>query len=255
MPNPIFFTACLLAICLPILNVQIPRIALFSRLCSDHAENRSPVCTKSTEQTITTDNPSPPPSESRPQSQSSPPSSKLIRRRTTTGQASTSYDGTHSGAESAGEDEGRVSGVRKPWDPPFPKRRSVQVGEWRVLPPSQPRKWRRDARETVPRTPRFPPDVDGEDDEDRNAATASKHGDEGKVGGLDISEGETRSKFRLLLWGGIAVMAILLFLLAFSVLIAHCLAWFLVYKTEARLGEARRGIMKSGDMRLCLCAT
>lgn len=63
-----------------------------------------------------------------------------------------------------------------------------------------------------------------------------------------------KSKGMVVVWGGAAVMAVILFLMAFAVLIAHCLAWFLVYKTEARLGEARRGIMMSGDMRLCLCA-
>ena len=52
----------------------------------------------------------------------------------------------------------------------------------------------------------------------------------------------------------IAILAFLLFILLFAILVAHCLAWFLVYKTEARLGEARRGIMQGGEMRLCLCA-
>jgi hypothetical protein len=37
-------------------------------------------------------------------------------------------------------------------------------------------------------------------------------------------------------------------------LTAHCLAWFIVYKTEARLGEVRKGLLRGGDMRVCLCA-
>jgi hypothetical protein len=39
-----------------------------------------------------------------------------------------------------------------------------------------------------------------------------------------------------------------------AILIAHCLAEFLIHKTEGRLGEARRSIMQGGEMRLCLCA-
>jgi len=254
MPNPIFFTACLLAICLPILSVQIPRTDLFARLCSDRAENRSPVHTKAKEATTTSDYPSPPPSEPSPKSQSSPPPAEFSRWRTTAGQASKSFDGTHSGAESAEEDKGEVSAVRKPWDPPFSKRGSAQVGEWRALPPSKPRKWRRGARDDCLRTGSLPPDFDGENGGERNEPALSTRSEKSEVEGSDHPERGTRSRIRLLVWGGAAVIAVLLSLLAFSVLIAHCLAWFLVYKTESRLGEVRRGIMKSGDMRLCLCA-
>jgi hypothetical protein len=56
------------------------------------------------------------------------------------------------------------------------------------------------------------------------------------------------------IWICVAFFAVLICIFIFAVLIAHCLAWFLVYKTEARLGEARRGIMQGGEMRLCLCA-
>jgi hypothetical protein len=50
------------------------------------------------------------------------------------------------------------------------------------------------------------------------------------------------------------VLAILLFIVAFAVLVAHCLAWFIVYKTEVRLGDLRKGLLRGGDMRVCLCA-
>lgn len=56
------------------------------------------------------------------------------------------------------------------------------------------------------------------------------------------------------IWICVGVFAVLVSIFIFAFLIAHCLAWFLVYKTEARLGEARRGIMQGGEMRLCLCA-
>lgn len=51
-----------------------------------------------------------------------------------------------------------------------------------------------------------------------------------------------------------SVLGILVCIFAFAVLIAHCLAWFIVYKTEARLGEVRQGVMRGGEMRVCLCA-
>jgi hypothetical protein len=49
------------------------------------------------------------------------------------------------------------------------------------------------------------------------------------------------------------LFAILTSALLFTVLIAHCLAWFIVYKAEARLGELRAGILRGGEMRVCLC--
>ncbi|PSN64136.1 hypothetical protein BS50DRAFT_591093 [Corynespora cassiicola Philippines] len=53
---------------------------------------------------------------------------------------------------------------------------------------------------------------------------------------------------------GILALAFLLFVIVFAILVAHCLAWFVVYKTEVRLGEVRRGVMRGGEMRVCLCA-
>ncbi|KAF2662238.1 hypothetical protein K491DRAFT_284088 [Lophiostoma macrostomum CBS 122681] len=50
------------------------------------------------------------------------------------------------------------------------------------------------------------------------------------------------------------ILACLISIFLFAVLIAHCLAWFIVYKTEARLGEARSGLLRGGEMRMCLCA-
>lgn len=49
------------------------------------------------------------------------------------------------------------------------------------------------------------------------------------------------------------IMACIVFLFAFAVLVAHCMAWLVVYKTEARLGEMRKGLLQGGDMRVCLC--
>ncbi|KAF3034218.1 hypothetical protein E8E12_001954 [Didymella heteroderae] len=51
----------------------------------------------------------------------------------------------------------------------------------------------------------------------------------------------------------LVTMGLIMFVFAFAVLIAHCLAWFLVYKTEARLGEVRTGLLRGGEMKLCLC--
>lgn len=49
------------------------------------------------------------------------------------------------------------------------------------------------------------------------------------------------------------IMASIIFLFAFAILVAHCMSWFVIYKTEARLGEMRKGILRGGDMRVCLC--
>ena len=51
----------------------------------------------------------------------------------------------------------------------------------------------------------------------------------------------------------LVAMGFILFFFAFAILIAHCLAWFLVYKTEARLGEVRSGLLRGGEMKVCLC--
>ncbi|ORY12207.1 hypothetical protein BCR34DRAFT_600771 [Clohesyomyces aquaticus] len=50
------------------------------------------------------------------------------------------------------------------------------------------------------------------------------------------------------------VLSLLISLLVFSALTAHFLASFVVYKTEARLGDMRKGVLRSGEMRMCLCA-
>lgn len=50
------------------------------------------------------------------------------------------------------------------------------------------------------------------------------------------------------------LMGLIIFVFAFAVLVAHCLAWFLVYKTESRLGQVRTGLLRGGEMKLCLCS-
>jgi len=57
-----------------------------------------------------------------------------------------------------------------------------------------------------------------------------------------------------ILWSCITILAVLLCVTLFAVAVAYSLAAFLIYKTEARLGEARQGILQVGEMKLCLCA-
>jgi hypothetical protein len=52
----------------------------------------------------------------------------------------------------------------------------------------------------------------------------------------------------------VLILASVIFIFAFAILVAHCMAWFVVYKTEARLGEVRKGLLRGGDMRVCLYA-
>ena len=64
----------------------------------------------------------------------------------------------------------------------------------------------------------------------------------------------TAPKAGMALWQTLLItMGFIIFVFAFAVLVAHCLAWFLVYKTEARLGEVRAGLLRGGEMKLCLC--
>lgn len=65
----------------------------------------------------------------------------------------------------------------------------------------------------------------------------------------------TEKRARSIVWTLVGVFVIIFFVLAFAMLIAHCLAWFLVSKTEARLGDVRKGLLTGGEMKLCLCAT
>lgn len=65
---------------------------------------------------------------------------------------------------------------------------------------------------------------------------------------------ESRGFHPSLLQSILIILFLVVFMFAFAVLVAHCLAWFVVYKTESRLGEAKRGLLRGGDMRMCLCA-
>jgi hypothetical protein len=178
--------------------------------------------------------------------------------------------------------KGRADGkevVRKPWDPPFPKKpeRGVENG-WSLMPPTPPKKTGRELEAKGIARRLFPPDGD-------SGYTYNKEPNDGVIGpdrevsprptpkstpalgthdGVSIDsaklasakkKGKSKPGVMSAVWICIGIFAVLLFILTFAILVAHCLAWFLVYKTEARLGEARRGIMQRGEMRLCLCAT
>jgi hypothetical protein len=62
-------------------------------------------------------------------------------------------------------------------------------------------------------------------------------------------------KWAMPLWQVLLLlMGLIIFVFAFAILVAHCLAWFLVYKTESRLGQVRTGLLRGGEMKLCLCS-
>jgi hypothetical protein len=133
---------------------------------------------------------------------------------------------------------------RKPWDPPFPTYSSRKGKEredaWLILPSNS------DAR--------------NERNDEAGEERVGQHGGR-SVDALEIirekeqfvDKKEAKSLMSIV-WTSVAVLAGILLTLLFAILIAHCLAWFIVYKTEARLGEARRGLVQGGEMRLCLCA-
>lgn len=124
--------------------------------------------------------------------------------------------------------------TRKPWDPPLPKpaKQSEKEATWLVLPPALTRHGH-----TC---------TDGADE-----ANKGKDGEEQQTGDPMIEDAGT---IMPLIWNIFVILACLSLVCLFVLLVAHSLASFIVYKTEARLGEARRGVTQGGEMRLCLCA-
>jgi hypothetical protein len=147
-----------------------------------------------------------------------------------------------------------VQPLRRPWDPPFPTTTNSTRKDsgWRILQSSAPKRtetlveegegsgveepeqMRTVAATAIPRDDLHPI---------RNQHQPPKKENRRETSGLMSN-----------LWTLLAILAGLLLFLFFVILTAHCLAWFIVYKTEARLGEARRGLVQGGEMRLCLCA-
>lgn len=142
--------------------------------------------------------------------------------------------------------------LRKPWDPPFPttskgKGKEKESG-WRILPPmpsDAPSTQRQGDRRSGDRVHDVPTNESVSQESSVNVSKASKPKDQSQQ---DSEAGMS------ILWTSVAVLAGVFLILLCAILIAHCLAWFIVYKTEARLGEARRGLVTGGEMRLCLCA-
>ena len=299
----ILFLACLLAICLPILSVQLPRFFPTLLSFSSAAENGSPLHerTPSLRRRVRQGGPA-----------AAPRSPSQQGRREATDGADSYTGGEETGSEEIhiqppstrllmlekdkgkGKADGKVG--RKPWDPPLSRRETLSEsarkneeatkGSVWVMPPTPPRKTGREMEAKGVAVRLFPPDDDGDDGYVYEAEEQQE---------VDEAEGETtpkltptptptptpavtpaprtsnppstakpaparkeakaKSSVMSAVWLCVAILAVLLFILAFAILVAHCLAWFLVYKTEARLGEARRGIMQGGEMRLCLCAT
>ncbi|RYN19981.1 hypothetical protein AA0112_g10919 [Alternaria arborescens] len=306
----ILFLACLLAICLPILSVQIPR---FLPHLMHHLQDRSAL-------------------HKRP-----PPLRRRLRPRgpAPTPRSSAQYeereafatDGADSGVPSTGQESGEWTGseeihrqppyptattgsleagdlnkgktedkdkgkgradARKPWDPPFGRRREGrwqkemeerQMGgdKWFGSSPAPLKKTGRNMEAKGVARRLFPVDDKGEypydhkphdgllelqrEDLPRLTSTpppAPATKDCASVDTAVLASAKKRSKRKSsvmsAIWICVGVFAVLVSIFIFAMLIAHCLAWFLVYKTEARLGEARRGIMQGGEMRLCLCA-
>jgi len=190
--------------------------------------------------------------------------------------------------EGSGKGKGRADGRetgRKPWDPPVRMgigRRGFGMGmrvgmgsEGFDVPSTPPKKTGREMEAKGVAIRLFPPDGEGGYMYDQapnneipgpNRETTPRPTHTSTRSPQDVTydtpsdhppqhrKSKRKPSAMSALWTCIAILAFLLFILLFAILIAHCLAWFLVYKTEARLGEARRGIMQGGEMRLCLCA-
>ncbi|KAF2256467.1 hypothetical protein BU26DRAFT_22978 [Trematosphaeria pertusa] len=168
------------------------------------------------------------------------------------------------GAGASVSKEGGMRTTRKPWDPPFPMSENRKGSGYLVLEPSPPTRRQENAteeqkeemgdgevRQESVRLPVTAPGIDRPpvDELLRNRSSAMP-----KTTPTASSRPSDSSSRLSLVQTFILILAFLIFVFAFAILVAHCLAWFVVYKTEARLGEARKGLLRGGDMRVCLCA-
>jgi hypothetical protein len=149
-------------------------------------------------------------------------------------------DGTHTPTR-GGESDTMAASTRRPWDPPFPQRQATN-SEWLVLPPSASRRTEEEGGDVQEEAQADVKEDEVVGDERATAPAANKP-----------KEKKGNKSTMSVLWLLLAMLSAILLILGFAILIAHCLAWFIVYKTEARLGEARRGLVQGGEMRLCLC--
>ncbi|KAF2441523.1 hypothetical protein P171DRAFT_523511 [Karstenula rhodostoma CBS 690.94] len=179
--------------------------------------------------------------------------------------------------------------TKKPWNPPFPMRSKTLREAYLILPRSEDEKrdeYKGKGKEQERRsTSQMPPD---EEDgvlnighvpvtdlpswsapapspmrsapaQVRESPTAIQGRPEARVASTQATPESTsatieRKRSLSLVQTIVLVFALIIFLFAFAILVAHCMAWFVVYKTEARLGEVRKGLLRGGDMRVCLCA-
>ncbi|KAF2872782.1 hypothetical protein BDV95DRAFT_398243 [Massariosphaeria phaeospora] len=171
--------------------------------------------------------------------------------------------------DAAGEEAYGRTWQKKPWDPPFPTSVGRLGTMYRALPPTAtPLDELRRGTERVaasgaastapasksqlhsssppqsPRPPRLQPQTQPE-----AAPTPAPQPPPPPPGHTQPSHSSRPTYLQITL----LLLAFLLLIVLFAVLTAHFLAGFLVYRTEARLGEARKGIMRGGEMRMCLC--
>ncbi|KAH7084740.1 hypothetical protein BKA63DRAFT_384402, partial [Paraphoma chrysanthemicola] len=147
---------------------------------------------------------------------------------------------------------------RRPWDPPFPISNAPRrrEGEWLVLPPSGLRNGVTQPASVHESENEGRIDIEHRSDtQGHREATPITPCDSGPPN-TSLHTAATRKEEKGIMpfvWTTIAVITGILVVLGIVILMIHCLAWFIVYQTEARLGEARRGLLKGGEMRLCLC--
>ncbi|KAF2127378.1 hypothetical protein P153DRAFT_387921 [Dothidotthia symphoricarpi CBS 119687] len=229
MSAPFLFFACLLAVCLPIISVQLPR----------HLLLKKPRSTK--------------PPEARPAILRF----RALRETTTPVRARSRFGADASEDQGAATSEPMSTVTRKPWERPFPVQKE---GEGSVLPGSLTprRKTGRELEEKGGARRLFPADIPATEKETGEmpveAAFMSPNAPPVQSVLSSVSKKKNPQAGMSVLKIGIAAMAFVLFVFGFAILIAHCLAWFIVYKTEVRLGEAKTGVLKGGEMRMCLCA-
>ena len=142
---------------------------------------------------------------------------------------------------------------RKPWDPPFPQSPTIPLSpSFELRAQQQPRQENAHPLSWLPYL--------GAPSHSSSPQQSSSHIqlDNSTCPPLEPSHSpkkhETSQRRWPILRLAMFAMAVIIFMFMYAILIAHCLAWFVVYKTESRLGALHKSVLRGGNMRICLCA-
>jgi len=130
---------------------------------------------------------------------------------------------------------------RKPWNPPFPQAPTIPLSpSFELRTQQQPRQ---ESEHPLSWLPQSSPHI--QQDNYTCPPLEPFH---------SLKKHEASQRRWSILRLAMFAMAVIIFMFMYAILIAHCLAWFVVHKTESRLGALHKGVLRGGNMRICLCA-